>query len=477
MAVTVRSRIEAATRTLREHGQEHVLRFMNELEREEQLALLEDIESLDVDLLDRLIDECVLNPRPAEVPTEITPPKVYPAHAEDEATRQRYAQAMQRGEKLIDGHKVAAFTVAGGQGTRLNIDGPKGNVPATPVRNKPLFRVFAESLIAVQRRFNCVVPWYIMTSQANHQETVDTFEKNDYFCLNPKDVMFFSQGMMPAIDMQGKLLLGEKHRLAMAPNGHGGSLKALYDSGALQDMAKRGIEYISYFQIDNPLVTTIDPLFLGLHAMDTAEMSSKAVKKCSPEEKVGIFAMRDGKLQVIEYSDLPEELACKQKEDGSLLFEFGSIAIHIINRSFVERLNRDGFSLPWHRATKKVPCVNDAGERIEPSEPNAVKLETFVFDALPLADKSATLEVVREDEFAPIKNATGSDSLVSSQHLQTERAARWMEKAGIEVPRKDDGTVDAMIEISPLFALNDHELTDKRRQLRPLKRGDIVYLG
>ena len=289
--------------------------------------------------------------------------------------------------------------------------------------------------------------------------------------------MFFRQGMLPSFDVDGKILMSSKSHLAMSPDGHGGSLRALYNSGAVEDMAARGVEYISYFQVDNPLVRVIDPLFIGLHAMDEAEMSSKAVLKCEPLEKVGNFALADGKVTVIEYSDLPEELAHKKRADGGLMFELGSIAIHMISRSFVERLNSHGFSLPWHRALKRVPYVDASGELVDPAEPNAIKLETFVFDALPLASKSIILAIDRGDEFAPIKNAAGVDSLTSSHRLQIERAAHWMEQAGVKAPRKGDGSVDASIEISPLFALDVEEMIQKKRQLRALKSGDIVYLG
>ncbi|MBN1765344.1 MAG: UDPGP type 1 family protein [Sedimentisphaerales bacterium] len=476
MAQTIRSRIEAATKKLKKHGQDHLMRFADQLDPEQKMMLLDDIEKLDLELIDSLIAEYVLDEPEHTLPKEIGPAPVYtvPAPA---ALAPKYQQACEHGERLIAEHKVAVFTVAGGMGTRLDFDGPKGNFPATPVRNKVLFRVFAESIIATQRRYNCVVPWYIMTSAANHKETVDIFKRNNYFGLPSENVMHFPQGMMPCFDRTGKMLLAEPYSLASSPDGHGGSLRALYINGALQDMAARGIEYISYFQVDNPLVQVVDPLFIGLHALDSAEMSSKAVVKCDPLEKVGNFTLADGHMTVIEYSDLPDELARKRDENGRLMIEWGSIAIHIINRSFVERLNKRGFSLPWHRAIKKVPYIDESGNLIEPEKPNAIKLETFVFDALPLADHSIILEIDRADQFAPIKNASGVDSLQSSHKLQIERAARWLEAAGVDVPRKPNGDIDAQIEISPLFALDADELARKRAQLRPLKPGDIVYLG
>ena len=476
MAQTVRSRIEAATKKLRKYRQEHLMQFVGELDHSQQLNLLEDVESLDLEMIERLIKQYVLAEPEFKTPENITPPQAYPTRP-TEPLEGKYQRAQARGEQLIAEHKVAAFTVAGGAGTRLNYPGPKGNVAATPLRNKTLFRVYAENILAAQRRFNCVVPWYVMTSQANHDETLRIFQDNNYYGLNAENVKLFPQGMMPCFSRDGKILLSEKGRLALSPDGHGGSLRALHHGGALADMAQRGIEYISYFQVDNPLVNVLDPLFIGLHAQDGAEMSSKAVIKSEPLEKVGNFVMANGRVGVIEYSDLPDDLAQRRDNEGQLTYRLGSIAIHILNRRFVERLNSQGFSLPWHRATKSVATIDERGEKVEPAEPNAVKLESFVFDALQLAETSVILTTSREEEFAPIKNASGVDSLPSSQTMQIERAARWMEMAGIKVPRHEDGTADVLIEISPLFAPDVETLIRKRNQLRPLQPGDIVYLG
>jgi len=476
MAKTSRGKFDAAFRMLKKHGQEHLLRFADQLDRDEQTVFLEQIKELDFELIDKLLQTCVRQVPEIHLPEKIVSAPVFPAiPKKDQVTF--YQKALERGENLIAEHKVAAFTVAGGMGTRLNFDGPKGNVPATPVRNKTLFRVFAEYLVAIQRRFNCVVPWYIMTSPANHDQTVESFKQNNYFGLTPENVMLFSQGTMPCFGLDGKILLESPGSISVSPDGHGGSLRALHHSGALKDMARRGVEYISYFQVDNPLVYVIDPLFIGLHAVSDAEMSSKAVHKVEPLEKVGNFALVDGKVTVIESSDLPNELAHQKNKDGAYGFDWGSIAIHILSRSFIEKINLHGFSLPWHRALKRVPYVDDSGTLVNPDKPNAVKLETFVFDALPLANKSIILEIDRDEQFAPIKNASGVDSLPSSQSLQIARAARWMEYAGVEVPKKSDGSPDLMLEISPLFALDREELKQKSRQLRPLKPGDIVYLG
>ncbi|MFW6065774.1 MAG: UTP--glucose-1-phosphate uridylyltransferase, partial [Planctomycetota bacterium] len=393
-------------------------------------------------------------------------------------TRKQKEQAAKKGEELIAEGKVAAFVVAGGQGTRLGYDGPKGCLEVTPVAHKPLFKVFAEQILAAGRRAGVRIPWYIMTSPKNDVVTRAFFRQHNYFGLNSEDVFFLVQGQMPAFDFEGNILLAEKDRLAMSPNGHGGSLQAMRDSGALDDMAERGVEYISYFQVDNPLVKCIDPEFIGLHATRGAEMSAKAVSKRDPLEKLGNFCVIDGRVHVIEYSDLPEDLARQTTEDGRLRFSAGSIAIHVFSRSFVERLTAGGrCELPYHRAEKVVPHLDAEGNKVEPSEPNAVKLEMFVFDALPPAKETVILETLRDKEFSPVKNASGEDSLTTALHDQVRRAAELLEAAGVSVPRDADGKVAAALEISPLFAESSEELEGKVDPDLEIPPGDSLYLG
>ncbi len=316
-----------------------------------------------------------------------------------------------------------------------------------------------------------------MTSPLNHARTIEIFRSNHYYGLDEKDVFIFQQGTLPNFGFDGKILLADEANIASSPDGHGGSLKALYESGALDDMKRRGVEFLSYFQVDNPLINIFDPLFIGLHALDKAEMSSKAVIKTGPYEKVGNFCLIDGRLTVIEYSDLPDELAEKRNPDGSLVFELGSIAIHIISTSFVEKLNTKGFSLPLHRAVKKIPYIDQQGNHVEPDQPNGVKLESFVFDALPLASKSIILQTLREEEFAPTKNATGVDSVETTRQMMVARAAGWLESAGVSVPRKPDGSADCLIEIAPGFALEKEDIKEKLNQIPEIKPGDRIYLG
>lgn len=452
---------------LQEHGQAHVLRFIDELSPAHRDALLDQIESINLTELATLIDKFVRHPKPTTIPAHLEPAPYYPNAGSPGHTDQYDAESYRAaGENLIARGKVAAFTVAGGQGTRLGWNGPKGTFPATPVTGKPLFRILAEQILATEQRYGVTIPWYIMTSPINHADTRAFFLDNNCFGLRRNDIFMFPQGMMPSLDKNaGTMLLAEKHEIAVNPDGHGGSLKALRQSGAIEDMSVRGIEHISYTQIDNPLAKMIDPLFIGLHATapnSSGEMSSKMVPKAYPEEKVGVFCRADGKTVVIEYSDLPEELAQQRDEGGNLRFIAGSIAIHLFSVSFVERLTADPdqFGLPFHRAEKKVPHIDlESGRRVEPQEPNAVKLETFVFDALPLAERSIVYETTRQEEFAPIKNADGVDSSATSHQIQSDRNGAWLEQHGVKVPRNKDGDVDAMIEISPLTALEACDLS------------------
>ncbi len=372
---------------------------------------------------------------------------------------------------------MAALTVAGGQGTRLGFDGPKGNFPISPVRHKTLFRIFAETIQAVARRYGATCPWYVMTSPMNHTQTVEIFRAENYYGLDAKDVFIFQQGTLPNFAFDGRILLEDKAHIARSPDGHGGCIRALARSGALADMKRRGVEFISYWQVDNPLVKLFDPLFIGLHALAGAEMSSKAVIKNAPKEKVGNFCLIDGKVTVIEYSDLPDELAEKRRPDGSLVFHLGSIAIHIISTGFVEKLNTEGHSLPLHRAVKKIAHVDLQGHRIEPKQPNGIKLESFIFDALPIAKESIILEIVRSEQFAPVKNATGEDSVEVTRRMMVERAAAWLDAAGVTVPRQPDGSVDCLLEIAPSFALDPADVATKRNRIEPLKPGDKLYLA
>ncbi len=462
---------------LQSADQGHIYHFYERLSAPQRQSLDAQVAAIDWTLVSELIKTVVHKPAPFVLPPDVQPAPYFANKPADGSLRDQYSMARQRGQTLLREGKIAAFVVAGGQGTRLGWSGPKGTFPATPVKHKSLFQCFVEHLKALEARFHTTIPFYVMTSSVNHHATVEFFKQNQFFSMPENHIMFFSQDMLPAVGLDGKVLLESPESMALSPNGHGGSLLALHKSGALTDMRHRGITQISYFQVDNPIVRCIDPLFIGLHDMQDADMSSKMLPKEFGKEKLGNFCLVDGKVTVIEYSDLPDDLSEQRLPDGQLRFRAGSIALHAIRRSFVEQLNAHGFALPYHRAEKKVPYIDLAtGEKIEPQKTNAVKMETFVFDALPLAGKSIIYETDRLDEFAPIKQAQGVDSPASSCDVTTRRNAQWISAAGVKVPIKPDGSPHAVIEISASFALTREDVVDNYTKIPPIAPGDRVYL-
>jgi len=466
----------SAKELLEKHNQDQLLAFWGQLSPSRQKALLEQIEKLNLPKIDRWIEQLVVNAPSADIKHDFTAAPYYKANPENNQKRQLYEKAVKIGKEKISQGKVAAFVVAGGQGTRLGFDGPKGNYPASPIKNKTLFRIFAEYIAAAGKKYGRQLTWYIMTSPLNYQQTCEIFDTDNYYGLGKDNVFIFQQGTLPNFSFGGKILLAEKDKIACSPDGHGGSLKALYNSGAIEHMKKRSIEQASYFQVDNPLIKIFDPLFIGLHVLSHAQMSSKALIKNAPKEKVGNFCIVDGRVNVIEYSDLPDDLAEAKKADGSLIFALGSIAIHIISTDLVVKLNSKGFSLPLHRAEKKIPHINAKGQKIKPTEPNGIKLESFIFDALPLAEKSVIFQTLRDQEFAPVKNKTGIDSAESSRKMQIQRWAGWLEEAGVKFPRKPDGSPDATVEIAASFAIEPQDIKEKINDIPQINPGDTIYL-
>ena len=454
----------------RKAGQGHVFAFWDQLKSKEREELLAQAAEVDLEEVAQLHRTLVVEKKSAAGSFADLEPAKYeklPEHGGDAA---KWQKARAAGEEALRAGRVAAFTVAGGQGTRLGYDGPKGTFGVTPVRKKPLFQVFAEKLAAAGEKYGKPLHWFIMTSHANHAATEAFFKENDFFGLEAKRVHFFRQGRMPAIDFDGKILLESKSTLALSPDGHGGSLRALERSGALALMKKEGIDALSYFQVDNPLVRAIDPAFIGFHFLSGSEMSSKMVPKAYAEEKLGHFCERDGRLLVVEYSDLPMEMQKQTLPDGSLRFNAGSIAIHIIDRDFAERMARKTedsgeTGLPFHRADKKIATIDAQGNPVKPEKPNGVKFELFVFDALPFAQKPLVVETSRADDFSPVKNAEGVDSPKTSRDDQSKQAARWLTAAGVKLPMEQDGSPTFKMEVSPRFAVDEEAFVEKWKAL------------
>lgn len=443
---------ERLFREFHERGQGHVFAYWDKLSQQEQEELLRECASVDFSWLEARWQEFNAAGHGGGA-RSIRPAPVTALPATDEE-RSLFRKAREVGEELLRRGKAAAFLVAGGQGTRLGYDGPKGSYPIGPLSNRTLFQWHAEQILARSRRYGAPIPWYVMTSKYNHDVTREFFAAQGFFGLEPADVFFFEQEMAPCLDFNGKLMLASPSALAMNPNGHGGSLSGLVRSGAVDDMKKRGIEVISYFQVDNPLVTIADPVFIGLHVQAGADMSSKVLEKIGPDEKIGVTCFLDGKPAVVEYTDLDPEAARATGEDGKLVYWAGSIAVHVINVDFASHVGGGG-RLPWHQNRKKVPYYS-SGKLVKPEKENAVKFETFVFDALPYARKSLNLEVRREHEFAPVKNAAGVDSVESCRRLLSAYFGEWLAASGVK-PAGDAPT----IEISPLYSLDAEELGGK----------------
>jgi UDP-N-acetylglucosamine/UDP-N-acetylgalactosamine diphosphorylase len=443
---------------LRAAGQGHLAEALARLEGEPRDRLRTELEGLDLDLIGRLVGDLVAADAPAAVGA-IEPPApddLIPLPRTD-AERERERRAREVGEQMLRDGRVAAVLLAGGQGTRLGFDGPKGDYPFAPLSGRTLFAHHAAKIAALRARYGRL-PWYVLTSPQNDAATRAIFRDAGNFGLAPGSVRFVVQGTLPAVDRHsGAILLEGPDRVALSPDGHGGLLSALRTSGALDEMTHEGVETIFTFQVDNPLVRVCRPELLGYHRLAGADMTSVVVRKVGPDEKLGVIARVDGNTAVVEYSDLAEELAEERDDDGELVYWAGSIAVHCIEVAFATVLTEGGLRLPFHRAVKRVPYLDAGGQPVNPAEPNAIKFETFLFDALPAASRTITVEAAREDEFSPIKNADGADSPETARRDLNELYARWLEAAGVDVPRDAEGRpVD--LEVDPRRALDADEL-------------------
>ncbi|HKE01744.1 MAG TPA: UTP--glucose-1-phosphate uridylyltransferase [Planctomycetota bacterium] len=454
---------------LRPIGQEHVLRFWRELGEAERAELASEVEALDLPLVERLAQEARA-PKPAEAGA-LSPPRVV-SPADGTLSREEIEAARRDGEALLRDGRVAFVMVAGGQATRLGIDAPKGTLPIGPVSKRSLFGMHADRVRAIGRRAGRTPLWFVLTSPMNHRATERFFVEQGFFGLPPERVALEPQGTVPAFDRLGRLVLASRSRLFRNPDGHGGSLLALARSGFLHRCRAEGADQLFYFQVDNPLARLGEPLFLGLHARARAGMSSKVVAKRDAGEKVGVLALRGGRVVCVEYSDLPASLRDATDAKGRLLYRAGNIAIHALSVPFVESLTRGGLALPWHRAEKKVAGVRDDGTV---GDMPGVKFETFVFDALARSESSVTLEVDRADEFAPVKNAEGDDSPATARRALCAYFERWLRKAGLPAPPPGPEGYP-VVEVHPHFAFDFAEFQAKRARV-PAPSGSALYVS
>jgi UDP-N-acetylglucosamine/UDP-N-acetylgalactosamine diphosphorylase len=366
-------------------------------------------------------------------------------------------QARTAGWDALQAGEVALVTVAGGQASRLGFNGPKGAFPIGPVTGASLFQGFAGQIARLRERAGARVPWIVQTGPGNHAETVAYFERRNYFGLRG-DLHFVCQGTLPALARDGQLLLSAPDTLFRNPDGHGGIWQALGRDGLLTRLQEAGTQTFFYFQVDNPLVPMADPVFLGYHLLANAGMSAKVISKTNPAEKVGLVVARKGRHECLEYSDLDAAMQDERAEDGSLQWRAGNIAMHAFSADFAAQMA--GTALPLHAARKRVLALNKG---LLPVTRVGVKFETFVFDALPLAEHSVIQLADRDEEFSPVKNRFGVDSIATARHDLAARNLRWMERAGLPAP-----TPGAAVEIAPGICLDPGDLSDRRTDLELL---------
>jgi UDP-N-acetylglucosamine pyrophosphorylase len=422
------TRVDALRERFAAMGQGHVFRFWDSLGDEARQRLIRQAEGLDLPALLRAFaaSKEVLSQAPQLEPAAV---EALPERGGD---RERWRAAQARGEALLAAGRVSIMVVAGGQATRLGYPGPKGAYPLGPITKRSLFELQAQKIRRLRARFGQPLPWYIMTSPATDSDTRALFARASQFGLPPEDVFFLCQGMVPSFDFDGKLMLAAPDRIFENPDGHGGSIPALDASGALDDMASRGIDTIFYYQVDNPLTQIGSPSFLGFHAECDAQMSCKVLRKRDAAENVGVVARVNGSLGVIEYTEIDPAQRSARDVAGELVYWAGNMAVHVLNVEFVRELAKQAERLlPFHASPKKIPTLDAQGRSLVPAAPNGLKLERFVFDALGAARRVCVVEAQREQEYAPVKNAENADSPATARRALSAQYRSWLEAAGV----------------------------------------------
>lgn len=406
--------LEEAKVKLAGAGQEHLLQYFDELDEAQQAGLLNQIEALDLSLLDLIKDGV------KEVPKGKLAPLGAVTLDEIKEKKDTYKK---RGLEAIRQCQVGAVLLAGGQGTRLGLDKPKGMLNVGIHKELYLFEQLVNNLMEVVKEADAWVPLFVMTSEKNNADTVAFFKEKDYFGYNKDYVFFFVQEMAPSVGYDGKILMEAKDRLSTSPNGNGGWFSSLVKAGLLDKINELGVKFLNVFAVDNVLQKMADPVFVGATLEAGAVCGSKVVAKADPNERVGVLCLEDGRPSIVEYYEMTDEIIHSRDDKGNLLYNYGVILNYLFDvKTLTDILNR---SMPTHVVEKKIPYINEKAELVKPKEPNGYKFETLVLDMIHMMDNCLSFEVEREHEFAPIKNATGVDSLESARKL--------MEKNGIEL--------------------------------------------
>jgi UDP-N-acetylglucosamine/UDP-N-acetylgalactosamine diphosphorylase len=404
-------KFKKAKEVLEKYDQMQLLRFYDELDIEQKEQLLDQILSIDFENVKKLYES-------TKQSIQIKKDKIEPIEYIDKQklSMEELTYFRQIGEEIIKSGQYAIATMAGGQGTRLGHPGPKGTYPL--IDKKSLYEIFYDTLNRANQRYGVIIPWYIMTSKENHNDTVCFFEQNSYFGYPKQDIMFFEQSELPMMDQSGKILLSEKGIVKQASDGNGGIFSSMARSGVLEDLKKRNVKWLFIGPIDNAILNMVDPILVGVTEEAKLLGASKTVTKSSPNEKVGVFCRRNTRPSVIEYTELPEEMANLRDENGELYYGEAHIMCNLFNVSILEKIASE--KLPYHIAFKKASYINEKGNLIEPQENNAYKFESFIFDAFETLDNIKILRGLRQEEFAPVKNAQGVDSPETARQLYFE---------------------------------------------------------
>ncbi|KAJ9616374.1 UDP-N-acetylglucosamine pyrophosphorylase [Cladophialophora chaetospira] len=443
-------------------NQEHVFAFYDDLDTEGKAALFEQLSGFDPDRISILADKALHPPKESDQPPSINPLPESATASLLESNNEEKEKWYKEGLSLIAQNKVAVVLMAGGQGTRLGSSDPKGCFDIGLPSHKSLFQVQAERIWKVQQLAKQhassstvpVVPWYVMTSGPTRGPTERFFQEHNYFGLDKENVVVFEQGVLPCISNEGKVLMESKSKVAVAPDGNGGIYQALVLSEARSDMRKRGIEHVHAYCVDNCLVKVADPVFVGFSAARDADIGTKVVRKRAANEPVGLIVEKNGKPDVVEYSEIDQEMAEAKDTGDRLKFRAANIVTHYYNFRFLEAIEEWGNKLPHHVAKKKIPYMDtETGQTVKPDKPNGIKLEQFVFDVFQFIDmdKFVCFEVDRKEEFSPLKNARGSaeDNADTSKADMMEQGTRWLQAAGATVVSESTATG---VEISPLIS-------------------------
>ena len=403
--------LEQAKKLLKENNQDKLLNMMDKMSEDKREKLAQQIIDLDFVKLNNLYEETKEKPEILEKKLEHI--KYVDEYKLSEDKSKLYAGL---GEEIIKNNQYAVVTMAGGQGTRLGHKGPKGTFKID-VKPEPkyLFQILAENLERANKKYGVILPWYIMTSTENNKETVEFFKNNNYFGYDESKVKFFIQGNLPLLFKDGQLVLDKDYSIKLAADGNGCIYKAMAETGIISEMREKGIKWIFIGSVDNVLLNMVDPILIGLTINQNNEIASKSIAKKDPSERVGVFCKANGVPSVIEYSELPKEMAELRDEDGELLYGEAHIMCNLFSIEALEKISKQ--NLPYHVADKKTNYMNENGEFIEVTEPNAYKFEAFIFDAFNFFDDISILRGRREKDFAPVKNKTGNDSPETSREL------------------------------------------------------------